>query len=147
MFELRIAAFPSSIPAPILPTMSKHIFKDVGTHLPEYCQPTADILSQLGGKWAIAIFGALHLGPLRFSELVEIIPGISERMLTLTLRSMERDGMVVRRVIPTIPPGVEYALTERGQSLRGPLGVLHDWADAHGQGIAQSRRAFDDKDE
>jgi len=127
--------------------MSKHIFKDVATHLPAYCQPTADILSQFGGKWSIAVFGAMTDGPRRFSEMAEGIPGISERMLTLTLKTMERDGMVSRRVIPGVPPRVDYALTERARSLQGPMLAVHDWANVHAEGIARSRQAFDAKDD
>ncbi|SEQ01183.1 transcriptional regulator, HxlR family [Devosia sp. YR412] len=127
--------------------MNKHIFKDVATHLPEHCQPTADILSQFGGKWPLAVFGTLNGGPKRFSELAEEIRGISQRMLTLTLRTMERDGMVIRRVTPVVPPRVDYELTERARSLQGPLTALHHWANAEAEGIAESRREFDARGE
>ena len=123
--------------------MSKHIFKHAATHLPGHCQPTADVLSQFGGKWALAVFGVLHTGPKRFSEIEESIPGISQRMLTLTLRTMERDGMVTRHVTPSVPPRVDYELSERAQSLQGPLTVLHHWANEHADAIAQSRQDFD----
>ena len=127
--------------------MSKHIFKNVATHLPQYCQPTADILSQFGGKWSVAVFGSLTNGPRRFSEMAEGIVGISERMLTLTLKTMERDGMVTRRVIPGVPPRVEYELTDRARSLQGPMLMLHQWAGENAEGIAQSRREFDSRED
>ena len=81
------------------------------------CQPVRLILSRIGDKWSVLIVMALCGGPRRFNELKRSIDGISQRMLTLTLRSMERDGLITREVFPTTPPRVEYALTALGQSL------------------------------
>ncbi|SFV30443.1 DNA-binding transcriptional regulator, HxlR family [Devosia crocina] len=124
--------------------MSKHIFKDRAAHVPEFCRPTVDVMAQFGGKWFLFVLGALQHGPRRFSELEESIEGISQRMLTLTLRSLERDGYVSRHVTPSIPPRVDYALTERGHSAMQPLTALHEWASQHTEGIVESRRRFDE---
>ncbi|MET3898583.1 DNA-binding HxlR family transcriptional regulator [Devosia sp. UYZn731] len=83
--------------------MTKYLFKNAATHLPEYCRPTGEILAMLGDKWSVAILGNLSKGRVRFSELENLIEGISQRMLTLTLRSLERDGLVARIVTPTVP--------------------------------------------
>ena len=123
--------------------MTKYIFKNAATHLPEYCRPTGEILAMLGDKWSVAILGNLSKGRVRFSELENLIEGISQRMLTLTLRSLERDGLVVRIVMPTVPARVEYELSERGQGLKEPLLLLHAWATQNMPGIEQSRRRFD----
>ncbi|MCC6984327.1 MAG: helix-turn-helix transcriptional regulator [Bauldia sp.] len=111
-------------------------------HLPEFCRPTADILSRVGDKWTIAVFGALRDGKRRFGELQREVGAISERMLAVTLRNLERDGLVMRTVHPTIPPRVEYELTERGRSLLGELAAIGEWATAHHAGIEESRRRF-----
>ena len=123
--------------------MTKYIFKTSTAHLPDFCRPTAEILAMLGDKWSVAILGNLANGRMRFSELESRVDGISQRMLTLTLRSLERDGLVARFVTPTIPPRVEYELTERGSGLREPLSLLHSWAMQEVPGIYDSRRQFD----
>lgn len=123
--------------------MSNRIYKDSQLHRPEYCRPTGDILSRFGDKWTLSIFGTLRHGRARFSELESSIPGISQRMLTLTLRSMERDGLVTRIVHPTVPPKVEYELTDRGASLFAPLQALGAWAHANHADIEKSRDMFD----
>lgn len=125
--------------------MSKHIFKDRAAHVPDFCRPTVDVIAQFSGKWAIFVMGNLNAGSRRFSELEEAIPGISQRMLTLTLRTMERDGLVSRTVTPSIPPRVDYELTERGQSALAPLTALHLWADEHSEGILAARQSFDER--
>ncbi|RYE52314.1 MAG: transcriptional regulator [Hyphomicrobiales bacterium] len=125
--------------------MTKHIFKDRASHVPDFCRPTVDVIAQFGGKWTIFVMGQLNNGSQRFSELEDAIPGISQRMLTLTLRTMERDGLVTRQVTPSIPPRVDYELTERGRSALAPLTALHLWAHEHSEGIDASRRAFDDR--
>ncbi|KFL28995.1 hypothetical protein JP75_23645 [Devosia riboflavina] len=126
--------------------MSKHIYKNATAHLPEHCRPTAEILTQFGGKWAIAVIGQLNAGPRRFSELADAISGISERMLTLTLRTLERDGLIERHVTPSVPPRVDYELSARGRSLQEPLIALHIWATEHMADIEESRREFDASD-
>ena len=125
--------------------MAKYLFKNAATHLPEYCRPTGEILSMLGDKWSVAILGNLSKGRVRFSQLEGQVEGISQRMLTLTLRTMERDGLVSRTVTPSIPPRVDYELTERGQSALAPLTALHLWADEHSEGILASRQSFDER--
>lgn len=127
--------------------MSKRIFKDNTAHLPIFCRPTGDILSRIGDKWSLTILGSLSSGSQRFSELHAAIPGISQRMLTMTLRSLERDGMVLRFIQPTVPPRVDYDLSERGHSLIDALRPLGEWANANNAGIEQSRQAFDSPDE
>ena len=82
-------------------------------------------------------------GPLRFTALRRAVAGISQRMLTVTLRSLERDGLVIRTVVPTTPPQVDYRLTELGVSLTGPTGILNDWAITHRDEIAPARAAYD----
>nr|WP_314258720.1 helix-turn-helix domain-containing protein [uncultured Devosia sp.] len=127
--------------------MNKHIFKDRAAHVPDFCRPTVDVIAQFSGKWFIFVMGTLETGSRRFSELEESIPGISQRMLTLTLRTLERDGMISRTVTPSIPPRVDYALTERGRSSLAPLAALHKWAQVHSDGIEASRRDFDERAE
>ncbi|MDB5527706.1 MAG: hypothetical protein JWR51_809 [Devosia sp.] len=123
--------------------MSKYIFKNAATHLPEDCRPSGEILATLGDKWTVAVLGNLSKGRVRFSELENLVEGISQRMLTLTLRSLVRDGLVARRVAPTVPPRVDYELTERAQGLLEPLSLLHVWATGNMAGITESRRLFD----
>ena len=92
------------------------------------CRPVRLILSRIGDKWSVLIVMALCGGPRRFNDLKRAIEGISQRMLTLTLRGMERDGLITREVFPTTPPRVEYALTDLGRSLRAPIEALGQWA-------------------
>ena len=101
-----------------------------------------DVLARVGDKWSLCVVGALYWSPLRFNELKRRI-GVSQRMLTLTLRGLERDGLVARTVHPTNPPSVEYALTEMGRTLVTPVLALVEWSEAHLQEIARARSAFD----
>ena len=105
--------------------------------------PIRGILDRLGDKWTTLIVIALAQRPHRFSDVRRAIPDISKRMLTQTLRDLERDGLVARRVFPTKPPSVEYRLTGLGESLLPPLLALIDWAEQSQPGITQSRAAFD----
>ena len=89
-------------------------------HLPADCRAVSDVLARIGDKWSVLVVSRLGDGPLRFSELRRSIGGISQRMLTLTLRGLERDGLITRTVFPTIPPRVDYALTPLGRDLLGP---------------------------
>lgn len=107
------------------------------------CRAVADILSRIGDKWSVLIVMLLADGPKRFNELKRMVGGISQRMLTLTLRGLERDGLVTRTVFPTIPPRVDYELTALGQSLRGPVQALGSWAFEHQEVIGHARRVFD----
>jgi DNA-binding HxlR family transcriptional regulator len=107
------------------------------------CRAISDVLARIGDKWTVMVVGLLADGPMRFNELRRTIGGISQRMLTLTLRGLERDGLVTRTVFPTIPPRVDYALTDRGQTLIEPLKLLFAWANEHNAAIERSRQAFD----
>jgi DNA-binding HxlR family transcriptional regulator len=108
------------------------------------CRPVTDILSRIGDKWSVMIVMLLGPGPKRFNEIRRAINGISQRMLTLTLRGLERDGLVTRTVTPTIPPRVDYELTELGQSLRCPIDALGEWAFANRDKIDAARARFDE---
>ena len=105
--------------------------------------PVRGVLDQIGDKWSTLLVSILAGGPQRFGALRRAVPDISQRMLTQTLRDLQRDGLIARRVLPTQPPGVEYRLTELGQSLIGPLAGLIGWANANHATIRQARRAFD----
>ena len=107
------------------------------------CRPVTDILSRVGDKWSVMIVMLLGPGPRRFSEIKRAINGISQRMLTLTLRGLERDGLVTRTVTPTVPPRVDYELTPLGQSLRRPVDALGEWAFANRDEIEAARARFD----
>jgi DNA-binding HxlR family transcriptional regulator len=115
------------------------------THDPETCHALNDLLARVGDKWTVLVVGALCGGPKRFNELKRTVDGVSQRMLTLTLRGLERDGLVTRTVFPTIPPRVDYALTERGRTLKEPLNALAEWARSNKEVVARSREAFDRK--
>lgn len=93
--------------------------------------PSRRLLDRIGDRWTVLIVGALDPGPQRFSALATRVGGISQKMLTQTLRSLERDGFVTRTVYPEIPPRVEYELTELGRSLQRPLQALEEWAVAN----------------
>jgi len=109
---------------------------------PALC-PVRDVLDRIGQKWPLLILIALAPAPLRFSQVQRAVGDISKRMLTQTLRDLERDGMLTRQVFPTKPPAVEYALTALGQSALDPIATLADWADRHHATIRAARRAFD----
>lgn len=112
-------------------------------HLPADCRTISEILARIGDKWTVLVVNLLGSGPKRFSEIKREVGGISQRMLTLTLRALERDGLVTRTVHPTVPPSVEYALTELGRSLRAPVQALGEWALHNQQTIADARQRFD----
>ncbi|MEJ8306379.1 helix-turn-helix domain-containing protein [Saccharibacillus sacchari] len=95
------------------------------------CQALGGVLALIGDKWTIMIVGELSDGPVRFNELKRRIGGITQRMLTLALRRLEQEGLVSRTVLPTVPPGVDYELTEYGKTLIEPLTALGDWAGKH----------------
>jgi DNA-binding HxlR family transcriptional regulator len=102
-----------------------------------------DVLDRIGDKWSYLLIMTLAQRPHRFGELRRAVEDISQRMLTETLRSLQRDGLIERTVFPTTPPSVEYSLTERGRSLQGPMRGLIDWADTQMPAIKHSRNEFD----
>jgi DNA-binding HxlR family transcriptional regulator len=108
----------------------------------EQC-PVRDVLDRLGDAWSYLVVLQLTGGAMRFNALKRAVDGISQRMLTVTLRSLERDGLVNRTVFPTTPPQVEYALTDLGHSLAEPMAVLTRWASAHHAAIRAARRDYD----
>ncbi|QFU15575.1 winged helix-turn-helix transcriptional regulator [Microvirga thermotolerans] len=112
-------------------------------HVPTNCRTVTEILSRVGDKWSIQVVVQLGDGPKRFNELRRIVDGISQRMLTLTLRGLERDGLVHRTVYPTIPPRVEYRLTEMGCSLLKIVRALGEWVICNRDMILEARRRFD----
>jgi DNA-binding HxlR family transcriptional regulator len=112
-------------------------------HVPEDCRAVSEILARVGDKWTVLVVGVLGDGPKRFSEIRRALGSISQRMLTLTLRGLERDGLVTRTVIPTIPPRVDYELTKLGRSLLKPVNGLALWARQNRAAIADARRRFD----
>lgn len=105
--------------------------------------PVRDVLDRVGDKWSVFVVSTLREGPKRFSELKRAIDGISQRMLTRTLRGLERDGLVTRTVYASVPPTVEYALTDRGQTLLGPITALFEWAEANGRATQTARDRYD----
>ena len=104
------------------------------------------MLSRVGDKWTVLVVSTLGDGPKRFNELRKALGSISQRMLTLTLRGLERDGLVTRTVFSTIPPRVDYELTQLGRSLLAPVSELGLWARRHRAAIQQARERFDDGD-
>jgi DNA-binding HxlR family transcriptional regulator len=109
------------------------------------CRKVSQVLARVGDKWSVLIVMLLKDGPRRFNEIKRMVEGVSQRMLTLTLRGLERDGMVTRTVFPTIPPRVDYALTDLGRSLSEPVLALGLWAWANFPQIETARRAFDER--
>lgn len=109
----------------------------------ETCNAMGDILNRIGDKWSVMIVGHLKRKTMRFNELRQAIGGISQRMLTLTLRNLERDGLVTRTVFPEIPPRVEYQLTDLGRTLQAPLDALWNWAAEHQGEVQRSRQDYD----
>lgn len=111
--------------------------------VPEYdhadCRALGEILDRIADKWTIMVVGELSEGPVRFNGIMRNVPGVSHRMLTLTLRGLERDGLVKRTPYATIPPRVDYELTALGHSLIEPLTALADWAQANRSKIESAR--------
>ena len=112
-------------------------------HVPDDCRAVSEVLARVGDKWTILVVGELGEGARRFNEIRKALGSISQRMLTLTLRGLERDGMVTRTVFPTIPPKVEYELTALGRSLLGPVSGIGLWARQNRTAIQQARKRFD----
>lgn len=112
-------------------------------HPTEDCRAVSEVLSRVGDKWTVLVVQYLGSGPMRFSELKRTIGGISQKMLTTTLRGLERDGFVTRTVFPTIPPRVDYQLTELGNELLAPVAALGEWARKNTTRIREAREKFD----
>jgi DNA-binding HxlR family transcriptional regulator len=112
-------------------------------HVTESCRPVTEILQLIGDKWTILVVRSLHEGTRRFSEIRRDIPAVSQRMLTLTLRHLEREGLVKRTVTPSIPPRVDYELTTLGRSLEVPLASLAEWAVGNSAALDAARAKFD----
>ena len=108
------------------------------------CQAVSDVLSRVGDKWTVLVVELLADGPKRFNELRRLIGNISQKMLTTTLRGLERDGLVTRTVYATVPPRVDYQLTDLGQELRAPVQALAGWARANIGRINDARMRFDE---
>lgn len=111
------------------------------------CKAMAQVLDRVGDKWTVMVVGVLSGGPQRFNTILRTIGGVSHRMLTLTLRGLERDGLVTRTIYPTIPPKVEYELTELGNSLIAPLRALSSWGIKNRPAIEEARARFDARGE
>ena len=107
------------------------------------CRAVAEVLARIGDKWTVYIVGLLSNGPMRFSEIRRAVSAISQRMLSLTLRGLERDGLVTRTVTPSIPLRVDYALTPTGLTLIGPLKTIGAWALANREYVEGARAKFD----
>src|SRR6202023_1785054 len=116
-------------------------------HLDSDCRGVASVLARVGDKWSVFVIMLLGKGPRRFNELKRMVGGISQRMLTLTLRGLERDGLVTRTVFPTIPPRVDYELTDLGRGLSKPVEALGRWAMDHQTEIQAARARFDGRNE
>jgi DNA-binding HxlR family transcriptional regulator len=110
------------------------------------CQ-VRDVLSRVGDKWSLNVINELSRGTRRFSELRRDVPGISQRMLTVTLRGLERDGLVRREVFPTVPPRVDYELTELGRTLMATVRQLMAWTITHVEDIHAAREAYDAREQ
>lgn len=109
------------------------------------CPAIREVLHRVGDKWSVLIIDLLGAGPTRFNEIKRSIEGISQRMLTLTLRGLERDGLITRTVFPEIPPRVEYELTSLGETLLVPIQGLAEWAAENRIKIQDARTAFESK--
>ena len=109
------------------------------------CQVANDVISLVGDKWSVLVVSTLGDGRMRFSELKRAVEGISQKMLTTTLRGLERDGYLTRTVYPTVPPRVDYELTGLGVELLEPVSALGQWAVANHARVLKARRSYDDR--
>lgn len=114
-------------------------------HDAESCKALGNILDRIGDKWTVMVVGILSAGPMRFNALQRTVAGVSHRMLTLTLRGLERDGLVTRTAFATVPPRVDYELTELGHSLKPQLELLAAWARQNQATIERARVTFDQR--
>jgi DNA-binding HxlR family transcriptional regulator len=111
--------------------------------VPDSCRPVTELLNRIGDKWSVGVVRHLGVRKMRFTELRQSLDGVSQKMLTTTLRGLERDGFITRTVIPTIPPRVEYELTELGRDLWKPVAALGDWAQRNRGRVEAARAEFD----
>ncbi len=125
---------PQPGPCPTVPAGCGRLYVDCGMR---------DLLDRLGDKWTVLVVGLLEAGPVRFNRLRAGLPGISQKVLTSTLRSLERDGLVHREVMLEVPVRVEYSLTDLGGSLSGPLAALRTWTDGHFGEVVAAREDYD----
>jgi DNA-binding HxlR family transcriptional regulator len=123
----------------------EHIEVTIPDHRTSDCRAVSGVLARVGDKWSVLIIVLLGDGPRRFSDIKRMVGGISQRMLTLTLRGLERDGLLTRTVFPTIPPRVDYELTKLGRSLQAAVEPLGSWAAAHIVDIHKAQEKFDKK--
>jgi DNA-binding HxlR family transcriptional regulator len=123
--------------------ISKTLGNRLDPDLQQRC-PVRDVLDRIGDKWSVLLLVSLKDGPLRFGELRRRVSDISQRMLTGTLRHLQRDGLISRTVYPTVPPSVEYALTDLGHSLLDRLEALVDWSSVNHDRVRQARKLFDE---
>jgi DNA-binding HxlR family transcriptional regulator len=112
-------------------------------HEANECRAVSETLARIADKWSVLVVELLKSGPMRFNEIRRTVSGISQRMLTLTLRDLERDGLVKRTVYPTIPPRVEYELTKLGRTLYEPIAAVAAWVRRNRPAIEAARKAFD----
>ena len=120
-------------------------FEQAPSSITADCRQVSQILARVGDKWTVLVIMLLREGPRRFNEIKRMVGGISQRMLTLTLKGLERDGMVTRTLFPTIPPRVDYELTDLGRSLSEPVMALGMWARTHLTQIDNARTRFDQR--
>lgn len=126
-------------PAPFVPATDPPVRRSAGHD----CHAASQVLARVGDKWSVQIVMLLGGGPRRFNELKRQVGGISQRMLSLTLRGLERDGLVTRTVTPVVPPRVDYDLTDLGRSLWAPVEALGAWAHQHHPEIERAQKRFD----
>jgi DNA-binding HxlR family transcriptional regulator len=107
--------------------------------------PTRQVLDRIGDKWTVLVVGALIAGPLRFTRLRDAVGGVAPKVLTQTLRALERDGLVTRTVFAEVPPRVEYALTPLGHTLDAPIAAVREWAEVHMPEISGAREDYDEQ--
>ncbi|MFC3654252.1 helix-turn-helix transcriptional regulator [Xanthomonas hyacinthi] len=138
---MSVTAAPAATPAD--PPLSQKLRDYRGEGMPIDQCPVRDVLAQIGDKWSTLFLLLLAERPHRFGELRRAVPDISQRMLTQTLRDLQREGLVARAVLPLVPPGVEYRLTPLGQSLAVPLAQLVRWAEANHAVVRAARAAFE----
>jgi DNA-binding HxlR family transcriptional regulator len=134
-------------PIPKLPVPKRPPVLAPNAHLESDCRGVASILARVGDKWSVFVIMLLGDGPRRFNEIKRMVGGISQRMLTLTLRGLERDGLVTRTVFPTVPPRVDYELTDLGRGLWQPVEALGKWAAEHQAQIEGARQKFDQRND